>query len=132
MEDSYIFPGDGASHTRVTFRYVVFRPFEEEIIEGVLKSSDAEGIRGMHLYHDLIYLSLYTLIYCGGSCTFTCQIFLTSKSYVGVEHLIALLTPQCFQIPLMPRMFPVWDFVVGIFARKALLNSGRVLSTLSC
>ena len=25
-----------------------------------------------------------------------------------------------------------WDFVVGIFARKALLNSGRVISTLSC
>ena len=51
---------------------------------------------------------------------------------VGVEHLIALLTPQCFQIPLTPRMFPVWDFVVGIFAQKSLLNSGRVLSTLSC
>ena len=50
---------------------------------------------------------------------------------VGEEHMIALLTPQCFQIPLTPRMFPVWDFVVGIFARKALLNSGRVLSTLS-
>ena len=51
---------------------------------------------------------------------------------VGVEHLIALLTPQFFQIPLTPRMFHVWDFVVGIFARKALLNSDRVLSTLSC
>ena len=51
---------------------------------------------------------------------------------VGMEHLIALLTPQCFQIPLTPRMFPIWDFVVGIFARKTLLNSGRVLSILSC
>ena len=47
-----------------------------------------------------------------------------------VEHLIALLTPQCFQNPLTPKMFPVWDFVVGIFARKALFNMGRVLSTL--
>ena len=36
------------------------------------------------------------------------------------------------RIPLTPRMFPVWDFVVGIFARKALLNMGRVLSNLSC
>ena len=44
----------------------------------------------------------------------------------------ALLTPQCFQISLTPRMFPVWDYMVGIFARKILLNSGRVLSTLSC
>ena len=43
---------------------------------------------------------------------------------VGMEHLIALLTPQCFQIPLTPRMFSVWDFVAGIFARKALLNMG--------
>ena len=43
---------------------------------------------------------------------------------VGVEHLIALLTPQCFQFPLTPRMSPVYDFVVGIFARKALLNMG--------
>ena len=51
---------------------------------------------------------------------------------VSAEHLIALLTSQSFQILLTARMFPVWDFVVGIFARKALLNSGRVLSTLSC
>ena len=51
---------------------------------------------------------------------------------VGVEHLIALLTPQRFQIPLIPRMFPIWDFMVGIFARKALLNMGWVLSILCC
>ena len=51
---------------------------------------------------------------------------------VSVEYLIGLLTSQCFQILLTLRMFPVWDIVVGIFARKALLNSGRVLSTLSC
>ena len=51
---------------------------------------------------------------------------------VGVEHLIALLIPQCFQILLSPRMFPAWDFVVGIFARKPRLNIGRVLSTSSC
>ena len=50
---------------------------------------------------------------------------------VGVEHLIALLTPQCFQIPLTPRMFPAWDFMVGIFARKALLNVGRVFPTIN-
>ena len=43
---------------------------------------------------------------------------------VGVTHLIALLTPQWFQILLTPRMFPVWDFVVGIFDRKVLINMG--------
>ena len=40
---------------------------------------------------------------------------------VSVEHLIALLTPSCFQIPL-----------TLIFARKVMLNMGRVLLTLSC
>lgn len=34
IEDSYVFPGDGSSHTRVTFRYVVFRPFVDEVLVG--------------------------------------------------------------------------------------------------
>ena len=29
-------------------------------------------------------------------------------------------------------MFSVWDFVVGIFAQKAMLNIGWVLSIISC
>ena len=29
------------------------------------------------------------------------------------------------------RLFPVWDFVVGIFARKAMLSMGWVLSILN-
>ena len=57
-----------------------------------------------------------------------------SNQLVGVEHLIAILIPQCFQIPLTFRMFPVWDFVVRTFARKALLNMAQstvfVVSTL--
>ena len=48
-----------------------------------------------------------------------------------MEHLIALLTLQCFQILLKLIMFSVWDFVVGIFVRKANLNMGMALSTLS-
>lgn len=39
IEDSYVFPGDGCSHTRVTFRYIVFRPFLEEILVGNHKLS---------------------------------------------------------------------------------------------
>ena len=31
---------------------------------------------------------------------------------------------QCFQIPLVPRIFPVWDFAVGIFTRIDILNMG--------
>ena len=34
------------------------------------------------------------------------------------------LTFQRSKIPLVPRMFPVWDFVVGLFVRKAMLNLG--------
>ena len=39
IEDSYVFPGDGSSHTRVTFRYVVFRPFIDQILTGTLINS---------------------------------------------------------------------------------------------
>ena len=56
---------------------------------------------------------------------------LNSKLPVSVKHLIALMTFQCFQILLMPRIFPFWDFVVGIFARKAMLNMCWILSILN-
>ena len=62
---------------------------------------------------------------------FLAQSYALRHASVGVEHLIALLTLQCFQIPLTPRMFPVWDFMVGIFARKALLNQDLKSSCLS-
>ena len=44
--------------------------------------------------------------------------------FIEREHLIDLLAFQHFQIMLTPRMFPVRDFVVEIFAQKALLNMG--------
>ncbi|CAJ1075838.1 DNA-directed RNA polymerase III subunit RPC8 isoform X2 [Xyrichtys novacula] len=44
LEDSYIFPGDGASHTKVHFRYVVFHPFLEEILVGKIKYCSQEGV----------------------------------------------------------------------------------------
>ena len=43
-----------------------------------------------------------------------------------MNHLIALLTFRHFQIPLVRRTYTVWDFLIEIFARKA------ILSTLSC
>ena len=49
-----------------------------------------------------------------------------------IRHLIALLTFERFQIQQMPRMFPVWDFVVGIFVQKVVLHFGWVLTILSC
>ena len=62
---------------------------------------------------------------------FDCIIY-TVETPVGVEHMIVLLTPQCIQILLTPRMFPVQDFVVGTLARIAVLNMGWVHSILSC
>ncbi|XP_026276992.1 DNA-directed RNA polymerase III subunit RPC8 [Frankliniella occidentalis] len=44
MEDSFIFPGDGAAHTKVRFRYVVFRPFLEEVLVGKIRSCSSEGV----------------------------------------------------------------------------------------
>ncbi|KAM6957088.1 DNA-directed RNA polymerase III subunit RPC8 [Aplochiton taeniatus] len=44
LEDSYIFPGDGASHTKVHFRYVVFHPFLDEILIGKIKYCSQEGV----------------------------------------------------------------------------------------
>ena len=58
--------------------------------------------------------------------------YFEKKTSLSVEYLITLLTFQRFQILLKPRMIPVWDFVVAIFARNAMFNMGWVLSILSC
>lgn len=44
LEESFIIPGDGASHTRVSFRYIVFRPCIEEILMGKIRSCSQEGV----------------------------------------------------------------------------------------
>lgn len=49
IQESHIFPGDGASHTNVSFRFVVFRPFMEEILIGKIRSCSADGIHGKNL-----------------------------------------------------------------------------------
>lgn len=46
LDDSHVIPGDGASHTKVHFRYVVFRPFIEEILVGRIRSCSREGVHG--------------------------------------------------------------------------------------
>ena len=46
LEESFILPGDGASHSRTTFRYVVFRPYVDEVLTGRIKSCSSEGVQG--------------------------------------------------------------------------------------
>ncbi|KAF5272797.1 hypothetical protein FQA39_LY07824 [Lamprigera yunnana] len=57
LNESYVFPGDGSSHTRVSFRYVVFRPFMEEILTGKIRCSSAEGVHGF--FDDIIIPPTY-------------------------------------------------------------------------
>ncbi|KAK6171402.1 hypothetical protein SNE40_019598 [Patella caerulea] len=55
LEDSFIFPGDGASHTNVHFRYVVFRPFVDEILVGKIKGCSKEGVHvSMGFFDDIL------------------------------------------------------------------------------
>uniref|UniRef100_A0A8C4Q1E8 DNA-directed RNA polymerase subunit n=1 Tax=Eptatretus burgeri TaxID=7764 RepID=A0A8C4Q1E8_EPTBU len=55
MEDSYVFPGDGASHTKVHFKYVVFRPFLDEIVVGKIRSCGPEGVQvSLGFFDDII------------------------------------------------------------------------------
>lgn len=42
--DSIILPGDGASHTEVKFRYIVFRPRIGDIITGKIRSCSRDGV----------------------------------------------------------------------------------------
>lgn len=44
IEESYAFPRDGASHTTARFRFVVFRPFMEEILIGKIRSCSIDGV----------------------------------------------------------------------------------------
>lgn len=55
IEESYIFPGDGASHTKVTFRFIVFRPWMEEILIGKIRSCSPEGVHGNIPSHIIFY-----------------------------------------------------------------------------
>ncbi|XP_031569933.1 DNA-directed RNA polymerase III subunit RPC8-like [Actinia tenebrosa] len=54
--DSYIVPGDGSSHTPVTFRFVVFRPFIDEILLGRIRSCNHEGIQVSMEFFDDIFI----------------------------------------------------------------------------
>ncbi|XP_023025503.1 RNA polymerase III subunit H [Leptinotarsa decemlineata] len=55
LQESYILPGDGASHTRVKFRFIVFRPFMEEILIGKIRSCSQVGVHvTMGFFEDIL------------------------------------------------------------------------------
>lgn len=52
--DSYILPGNASTHTPVIFRYVVFQPVINEILEGQISQSARDGITiSMHFFNDI-------------------------------------------------------------------------------
>jgi len=42
-----LYQGDGGAHSKVTFRYIVFRPFQDEVIIGKIKNCTPDGVHGM-------------------------------------------------------------------------------------
>jgi len=52
--DSFILPGDGAAHTSITYRFVVFRPFVDELVVGRIESCSRQGISiSVNLFDDI-------------------------------------------------------------------------------
>lgn len=45
-ENGVIYPGDGGIHSKVVFRYIVFRPLMDEIMMGKIKNCTPEGVHG--------------------------------------------------------------------------------------
>uniref|UniRef100_A0A0A9XE25 DNA-directed RNA polymerase III subunit RPC8 n=1 Tax=Lygus hesperus TaxID=30085 RepID=A0A0A9XE25_LYGHE len=60
-DNPYIFPGDGGAHTKVDFRFVVFRPFIEEIIVGKVKNCSKEGVHVTLGFFDDIFIPANSL-----------------------------------------------------------------------
>ncbi|EFO22870.1 RNA polymerase Rpb7 domain-containing protein [Loa loa] len=58
---SYILPGDGSTHTKVKFRFVVFRPFIDEVIEAKVLSSNAEGLMLSVIFFEDIFIPAHRL-----------------------------------------------------------------------
>lgn len=46
LGDSVILPGDGASHTEVVYRYIVFRAMNGEVLTGKIRSCNRDGVHG--------------------------------------------------------------------------------------
>jgi DNA-directed RNA polymerase III subunit RPC8 len=46
IEDPIVYPGEGGSFVKVTFRMAIFKPFIGQVLVGKVKYSDEEGIKG--------------------------------------------------------------------------------------
>jgi len=58
-----IYPGDGGVHSKVVFRYIVFRPFQDEIMVGKIKNCTPDGVHVTLGYFDDILVTPECLQY---------------------------------------------------------------------
>ena len=53
--DSFLFPGDGAAHSRVKFRLLNFHPFGEEVLTGKIVRCSPEGVQvSLGFFEDIL------------------------------------------------------------------------------
>lgn len=80
VDDAFIFPGDGSSHSVVHFRYTVFRPFMDEILLGKIKGCSKEGVHGKCIR----YFCSLSLFVSRDDSIGKYHIYLASRALVGV------------------------------------------------
>lgn len=61
LGDGYILPGDGSVHIRVKFRFIVFRPFVDEVIEAKVLSSNKSGLTLSIKFFEDIFIPAHRL-----------------------------------------------------------------------
>ena len=57
MGDMYIYPNEGATYIVTVFKMIVFRPFEDQVLVGVIHSMDASGIKCSLGFFDEVIVS---------------------------------------------------------------------------
>jgi hypothetical protein len=56
VNDGLIYPGEGAAHHLCKFRFVFFRPFVGEVIDGIIEESSERGLRVSLSFFDDIWI----------------------------------------------------------------------------
>ena len=56
IDKSYVYHGDGSHHTKVKIRYITFRPFMNEVLEGKITKMSKMGINVTMGFFDDIFI----------------------------------------------------------------------------
>ena len=62
IEDPIVYPGEGGSFVKVTFRMAIFKPFIGEVLVGKVKYCDEEGIKGTVAFYSHLLSSFGGLL----------------------------------------------------------------------